>query len=220
MSILEKVSHLSLIAFALTSMGILLEKQLVPRGGSFSADAAIKGLAGKPLDVPGVKWSAAPVNVAFFISTQCHFCAASMPFYKKVSESRDRARVALSVLSPDPTGDMEKWLSDQSVAVDGVYAAPHNPGLRGTPTLLIVDAGGIVRRVFIGELDSAREQEFLQIVKTGSITGARARLETTTNFIEQIARAAISKVANLRPEGWLLSALKSGGGDFAKDLKR
>jgi hypothetical protein len=45
---------------------------------------------------------------------------------------------------------------------------------KGTPTLLIVNPNGIVRRAFSGKLTPAREREFLDAVKeTANLPGER-----------------------------------------------
>jgi hypothetical protein len=55
------------------------------------------------------------------------------------------------------------------VAVGGIYRIRKSAGLVGTPTLLIVDGNGIVRRVFEGALDSSSQQEFLSFLRIGVI---------------------------------------------------
>jgi hypothetical protein len=67
---------------------------------------------------------------------------------------------------------MERFLGDQHITVDDIYPAPKNFALRGTPSLLLVDGSGVVRRLFLGELDSSGQQELLRIVAAGTWSNA------------------------------------------------
>jgi thiol-disulfide isomerase/thioredoxin len=111
------------------------------------------------------------MNAVLFINTHCHFCVESMPFYRQVADLRRAGQpgAALSVLSVEPPDTVKSLLSKEHVAVDNVYRVPQGFELRGTPTLVIVDANGIVQRVFVGQLDSGRQQEVLSIVRAGSV---------------------------------------------------
>ena len=111
------------------------------------------------------------MNAALFISTHCHFCVDSAPFYRQVADAQHGhlTEVALSVLSVESAGEMKEFLLKEHIAVDRVYQVPSSIGLRGTPTLLIVDANGIVQRAFVGVLDESRQHEVLQIIRTGEL---------------------------------------------------
>jgi peroxiredoxin len=119
--------------------------------------------------VAGLDWKSYAVNVVFFISTHCHFCEESMPFYRQVTEIPGRApqKLAISAISRDDPELLKGTLSKQHVNLDGVYRAPVIDALSSTPIVLIVDANGIVRRVFEGRLDSSREKDVLKIVASG-----------------------------------------------------
>jgi len=95
-----------------------------------------------------------------------------MPFYRRVSQLRQASKPqasvgAVSLESPD---ELRQFLSKEGVSADGVYKIPFASGLRGTPTVLIVDEKGTIRRVFEGKLDSSREQAILDIIATGKIS--------------------------------------------------
>ncbi len=89
------------------------------------------------------------MNAVVFLSTRCHFCTESMPFYRQVAGIQ-RPGLTLSVLAFESPGEVRKLLSRANVAVGGVYRIRETTGLSSTPTLLILDGGGIVKRVFEG----------------------------------------------------------------------
>ena len=168
MSTLERATHICLIAVSVLALGLLLEGRFGTRRPS-GGRAAASQLVGKHLAVAGLDWKSSAVNVVFFISTHCHFCEESMPFYRQVTEIPGRApqKLAISAISRDDPELLKGTLSKQHVNLDGVYRAPVIDALSSTPIVLIVDANGIVRRVFEGRLDSSREKDVLKIVASG-----------------------------------------------------
>jgi hypothetical protein len=66
--------------------------------------------------------------------------------------------------------DVGMLLSSEGVVADGVYKLPKQyPGLGLTPTLLVVNSEGIVRKVYLGKLGPTQEKEFLEFLKSGVI---------------------------------------------------
>jgi thiol-disulfide isomerase/thioredoxin len=170
MSKLERATHICLIAVCVVSIALLLERRFTPAPVARAGTAA--ELLGKRLDAPGIDWKKAHLNAVLFISTSCHFCRESIPFYQRLAEERRKrsAQVALSALSREPGEKVKAYLSAERVFVDGAYqlSAAHSR-LRGTPTLLLIDSNGVVQRSYVGKLDSAQEEEVLKLVRHATI---------------------------------------------------
>jgi hypothetical protein len=64
---------------------------------------------------------------------------------------------------------MRKHLEDEQVTVDKVLHSRLSAFVTGTPTVYIVDSKGMVKRVFIGKLDSSGEKQLLAIVERGKV---------------------------------------------------
>lgn len=165
MSKLETTTHVCLIAVAVLCAGLLLERRFAPVkvGQPVTNDQ----LVGKRLDVRGLDWALARTNAILFISTRCHFCQESMPFYQRLSDTlRNVPGVAISVVSAEPPAQIEEYLVKKHVTIDRAYQVSlPDFVVRGTPTLFIADSSGIVRRAFIGTLSSAQEEEFLALFR-------------------------------------------------------
>jgi hypothetical protein len=59
---------------------------------------------------------------------------------------------------------MRQFLADYGITPDNVLQSPLPPlGIGTTPTILVLDAGGTVQRMFRGRLPDYAEQELLQI---------------------------------------------------------
>jgi hypothetical protein len=94
-----------------------------------------------------------------------------MPFYKQLIAARQAqaAKVPVIVASRDAVAVMRKHLEDRQLIVDKVLHSRADSFDTGTPTVYIVDSRGLVRRAFIGELDSSGEKELLSIVGRGKL---------------------------------------------------
>ncbi len=168
MTKLETVTHVFLIGVCCLAGGLLIEQRFfsAPEDEPVPARSAV----GREVNLPGADWQAAPFSVLLQISSTCHFCDESMPFYKQLISARQQAaKVPVIVASRDAVAVMRKHLEDRQVIVDKVLHARLESFAPVTPTVYIVDSKGLVRRVFIGKLNSSGEKELLAIVERGSI---------------------------------------------------
>jgi hypothetical protein len=168
MSKLERATHVCLILACTVSLGLLLERRFLGvRPISASAPGAAT-LIGRHLNVPGLVWNTSSINTVLFMDTHCSICNASMPFYRTVGETRrQRGAMRFFVVSAESPEVVAAHLQKEGVSPDGVYRIPQTAGLRGTPTLLVVDEQGIVRRAFEGGLTPARQEELLKVLRNG-----------------------------------------------------
>lgn len=169
MTKLETVTHVFLIGLCCLAGGLLIEQRFFPpseAGPVLSSD-----LVGREVKLPGADWQAAPLSVLLQISSTCRFCNESMPFYKQLMAAREAqaAKVPVIVASRDAVAVIRKHLEDQQVMVDKVLHSGLYPFGTGTPTVYIVDSKGVVKRAFIGKLDSSGEKELLSIVERGQV---------------------------------------------------
>lgn len=95
------------------------------------------------------------------ISTQCHFCKDSSPFYRTLAAQAGNHVKIIAVL-PQPAEAAEKYLQGEGVRVDQVEQLTLGRiGVIGTPTLILADAAGVVRNVWVGELQPAQQSQVL-----------------------------------------------------------
>jgi hypothetical protein len=169
MNKLERVTYVFLIAVCCVSLFMLIESRLSRDSRRASA---VPDPVGRSVKLAGVDWQAAPLTVVLHLSSACHFCNESMPFYQTLATAHQHqgSRTALIVSSQDPVSVMEDHLAQEHVAVDKVvHSQLDTIGVSGTPTVLIVDQRGVVKRTFRGKLDASREKELLSIVNRGQI---------------------------------------------------
>lgn len=163
MTRLEKATHGFLIGVCCLAGGLLIEQRFFPQD-----DGPPRTLVGREVKLPGADWQGAPLSVLLQLSSTCHFCNESMPFYKQLMAARP-AKVPVIVASSDAVAVMRQHLADEQVVVDKVLHSRMESFGTGTPTIYIVDSKGLVKRAFVGKLDSAGEKELLSIVERGKV---------------------------------------------------
>lgn len=187
---LEYATNLSIIAVAIVATTVLVKNYLLrPNAPAAVENAALAGdrssprppesqrpdrpsptgpAAGTQISVPGINWSDSEETVVIALSQKCRFCTESAPFYQKlVGELAGRKGVRVVAVFPHEASEGKKYLDELQVPVTEVTQAPlASFGVRGTPTLMIVDKSGKVRESWVGMLTADRESEVLSRVKT------------------------------------------------------
>lgn len=111
--------------------------------------------------IAGIDFSASPRTLVMAVQSSCHFCSESMAFYRELGQRRSAAN-RLAVVAPDDVETAKKYVAAHGFAPDLVATSDLTAlNVRGTPTLLLVNAAGVVERVWMGKLTAQREQEVL-----------------------------------------------------------
>lgn len=180
---LEIATNLSIIAVAVVGVTVLIKNHLLrPNAPTLAERPAMRTpetsrpdrpapsgpAAGSQISVQGVNWSESEETVLIALSDTCRFCADSAPFYQKLtSELADRKNVRVVAVFPQEVAQGKKYLDGLNVQVAQVaQASLDSMGVRGTPTLLIVDKSGTVKQSWVGRLTADRESEVLSRIKT------------------------------------------------------
>lgn len=120
--------------------------------------------AGAKISLPGVDWALNSRSVLIALSTNCHFCSESAPFYQRMLREAG-ARKGFSSIAAFPQDPKEgaDYLAKYGIQVNQVVqCSPETIGIRGTPTLVIVDNHGIVKKAWIGRLSAQQESDFMK----------------------------------------------------------
>lgn len=105
--------------------------------------------------------------IVLALSTTCHFCSESIPFYRRLSTEAGRTHVPVIAIFPQPSTDVANYLKANGLA--GI-ASESGRILRisGTPTLMLVNRQGVVTKVWRGKLPPEQENEVLSKIGVGS----------------------------------------------------
>jgi len=121
-------------------------------------------LVGETVRLPGVQIPRDRDSLFLAVSTTCHFCEESMPFYKQIVD-KSRGRINIVAVLPQPQQEAERYMQSRGVEANQVVSANLDAmGVRGTPTVLLVDGSGKVKHAWTGRLDEKGQKDLLEIV--------------------------------------------------------
>lgn len=165
----EVLANISTIVVAVLLSVVLVKQFLLPQAHPAQPSAGQPVAKGTNLksSLPGVDWARNGRTFVLAISTQCHFCTDSAPFFQRVNKEVGKEATLLAVL-PQPLSDSHHYLDTLGVHVDDIRQSPLNAiGVHGTPTLMLVDKTGIVDDVWEGKLRPDQEDQVLTALKNG-----------------------------------------------------
>lgn len=111
-----------------------------------------------------VDWKQSSQTLVLAVSSTCHFCSESAPFYKTLASNKGDTRI-VAVL-PQSVEEGRKYLNKLGVAVDDIRQVRLNEiGVSGTPSLVLVDNSGVVKNLWLGKLSVEKERIVLDAVR-------------------------------------------------------
>jgi hypothetical protein len=175
MSLSEKIettANVATIIVAALFSTVLIKAYLYPTaiGRTTTSVLASELVKGKSVDSRALKvdWARNHRTLVLAVSTACHYCQDSIPFYRKLGEAG--ADVKMVAVLPQSVPEAQQYFGSGGVHVDDVKQVPLNTlGVRATPTLLLVNDVGVVTDVWVGKLQP--EQETQVLTALGNIRG-------------------------------------------------
>jgi len=164
---LETVANLSTILVSLLLSVVLVKVFLLPEARPAASSPRHQVARGTSLkgSLPGVDWAKNGRTLVLAISTRCHFCTDSAPFFQRISKERPASTKLLAVL-PQTVDESRKYLDQEGVRVDDVKQAQLDSiKVSGTPTLLLVDSAGTVAEAWVGKLEATQEEDVLKVLR-------------------------------------------------------
>lgn len=114
------------------------------------------------------QWSSHPATLVLGIRVRCHFCEASLPFYKSLAKLEEQHSIHTHILTimPDSRLSASAMLSSAGLKVEGVFNEQlSDVHVALTPTLLLVDGEGVVQHAWLGQLPTEKEHEVVATLK-------------------------------------------------------
>jgi thioredoxin-related protein len=171
---LEIVANIAIIVLAVLLGGVIVKRyfftsapaeEIAPAQSLASSNASAMQ-PGANVELANYNWSESDNTLVMVLSTTCHFCTESAPFYKRLMEARaDKKKLRVVAVLPQGEEEARKYLEKLGFAADEIRSAPPNAlGVRGTPTLILTDSKGAAVNSWIGKLPAAKENEVLKAV--------------------------------------------------------
>jgi len=118
---------------------------------------------GNRVDVKDIPYDRVQKTLVVALGLSCGYCAASMPFYRRLTTEVQKRRdiqfvAALSTNEPAA----REYLLKQHLAVTSLTLLPLSRlGVQGTPTILLIDNEGRIRQHWLGKLTATEESAVL-----------------------------------------------------------
>ncbi|HEX8890091.1 MAG TPA: hypothetical protein VF779_13120 [Pyrinomonadaceae bacterium] len=165
---IELFSNIAIIIVAILLGTVLVKKYLLaqPIQSNNNAIAADSTNIGAKINLQDIDWSKNKQTLVLALSNSCHFCSESAPFYQRLVKERG-SNIRLVAVLPQPVTEGEDYLNSLGVSVDEVkQASLASISVRGTPTLMLVNAEGVVVSQWVGRLPADQEAEVLSRIQS------------------------------------------------------
>lgn len=119
---------------------------------------------GEPIPLTEVDWAQSERTLVLALDKGCKFCTLSAEFYKRlVQEASGRKDVRIVAVFPHEAQQSHEYLNNIGVNIAEVKQATiKSLGLRGTPTVLLVNKHGVITGLWIGQLPKEKEDAVLK----------------------------------------------------------
>ncbi|MGA9995841.1 MAG: hypothetical protein WBP93_10520 [Pyrinomonadaceae bacterium] len=120
--------------------------------------------AGTKMALSATDWAQNGQTLLLVLQKGCHFCSESAPFYQRlVRETAGHGTTHLLAVLPQTTDESKRYLNDMGVTIEDVKQAELDSiGVRGTPTLILVNNQGVVMNSWAGKLPADGEADVLR----------------------------------------------------------
>jgi thiol-disulfide isomerase/thioredoxin len=166
---IEIAANIAIIIVATLLCGVLIKKHIIspptPPANALIANNQFQLQAGTKLSLPGIDWQKNSQTLLLVLSTTCHFCSESAPFYQQLVKELDGNTHVVAVL-PQSVSDSRGYLNRLGVAVDDIQQAEMSSlGVRGTPTLILANDKGVVMDSWVGKLPNDEQAKLINRVR-------------------------------------------------------
>jgi thioredoxin-related protein len=172
-SILKKVELLANVAIIVVALLLasVLVKNYLWQSNSLQSNQKAAAIpqqrieVGSKINLPDIDWRKNQQTLLLVLSTTCHFCSESASFYQQLVKERDVNTRIIAIL-PQPISEGKDYLNRLGVTVDDIkQTSLSSVGIRGTPTLILVDSNGTVKASWMGKLPNTEEAEVINRVR-------------------------------------------------------
>lgn len=120
--------------------------------------------------LPHYQWSSVPLTLVLALKVGCPHCENELPFYEKLVRQNDALSSHVSVIAvfPDSAETVESAYPNRLLRIRRITDTDLQfLNVTGTPTLLLVDSAGRVKRVWKGELDEESRNAVAEAIIRG-----------------------------------------------------
>ena len=103
-------------------------------------------------------------TLVLFVNSGCHYCTEEMPFYRELQKLATERGVQLCAVSMEDEAQLREYLTTSGLAHFALLSRTTVTGLTATPTILLVDANGLVRQSWRGVLSDTQKERVKRLL--------------------------------------------------------
>ncbi|HMH14158.1 MAG TPA: hypothetical protein VK578_13730 [Edaphobacter sp.] len=161
--IIEITANLALITAVVVGLTVFLRHPSSANVGNIAninAPLSQNPPVGTKIDLPGIDWRAHKATLVVAISSACHYCVNSTPFYSQITHSAHHAPVV--IVMPQGQEEARAFLQQHSITPNNTVSTDlANIQVQGTPTLLLISSSGTITRSWVGELTETQKKQVI-----------------------------------------------------------
>jgi thiol-disulfide isomerase/thioredoxin len=162
--------------FILVGIGALCVKEAYPPASSVPETSRAResqiGVGKQLPQFAKYDWHSHKETLLLALRDGCHYCIDSAPFYRKLAELEGSDAIGnahILAVFPDSHEVVSKLLESEQLKVESIPSVDFQVlGISGTPTAALVDQAGKVLAVWVGELNTNRQQTLLDKLRSES----------------------------------------------------
>jgi hypothetical protein len=164
--LIEVLANVAIIVVAVCVIFVLAKRYFLPTKPPTSPPGASALRKGMKVPMDGVDWAQNGLTLVLALQKDCHFCTESANFYQRLVEhTRGRSGVKLVAVLPQTSDEASQYLKGLKIEIADIrQSSLATIGVRGTPTLILVDKDGTVKESWVGRLPPEREVEVLNSI--------------------------------------------------------
>ena len=128
-------------------------------------EAQAQQLLGTRINVPGADWAQNKKSLVFFLKKDCVYCDAVAPTYRQLISEAEKTDVKLIAILPNPVEVGRDYVQALNLPIANVQIGTLSTyKIPGTPTVMMVDAEGVVRGIWIGAAPGQEKEMLAKLV--------------------------------------------------------
>ena len=162
----ELAANLAIVIVALTLATVVVKRYLWSDNPNNSQNLSqIK--VGDKLSVNNIDWKTSDNTLVLVLQKGCPYCDESAAFYQRLVKGLEgRSDVRILAVLPQAESESREYLNKLGVSLGNiVQASPASFGIRGTPTIMLVNQAGQVEGIWRGKLSDEQEAKVTELLR-------------------------------------------------------
>jgi hypothetical protein len=146
---------------------------------------------GTVVKLPGAAPVSTQPTLVLALSKNCHYCQESVGFYQRLTVFKNSSPEGLRMVAVLPQSKVEatNYLKEQGIGVDEVISMEvSNLGVRGTPTLLLLDGQNKLEELWVGKLSDSQESQVMERLKKACASCSVSGLGPLSPFPSELVK--------------------------------